>query len=93
MHIARQALIEEYFIVCHSDFPESWHSGKQNETTFIEALSPRQALEKIWASKNYGAFKHLSYYMEVHANANDYHRNKEPLAQRSKAGDLKFLYR
>lgn len=65
----------EYFIVANS-FAAPFVSDQS--TSFVEADSPTEALEKFAA--DYGHPAGL-YAANCYASANDYHKNADPLAQ------------
>lgn len=72
----------EFFVFLERSY-SGWSSGgSDKEFYFIEAETPRKALDKIWKRELSGRSK--DYVMKVYNTSDDYHRGKKPLAERFK---------
>ncbi len=75
-----------YFVVLKKSHA-GWSNGSPDpKFEFVKAATPKEALEKVWHSKVIGNSKSYNYFVEVHNNAEDYHKGKKGLAERNKSG-------
>lgn len=74
-----------YFIACKVS-GRGWRNGNPDPIfEFVESSTPEDALNKFWELEveEQGHKNAYDYRAEVHADANDYHNHKKPLASRS----------